>query len=77
MDVTRVDWLAELIWTASRADEGTISAIGAQHVARAIVEAGWHQGLQAEAWDEGWIAGMLDGRDRDLSALPKPNPYRD
>lgn len=36
-----VDALAEVIWTASRADESTISAIGAQHVARAVVAAGY------------------------------------
>lgn len=31
-----VDALAELIWTASRADEGTISATGADHLAAVI-----------------------------------------
>lgn len=29
--------LAEVIWTASRADESTISAIGADHVAMAVL----------------------------------------
>lgn len=31
--------LADAIWTASRADEGTISATGANHVAEAVVAA--------------------------------------
>lgn len=30
------DKLAETIWNASRADEGTISATGANHVAKAV-----------------------------------------
>jgi len=33
--------LAEVIWTASRADEGTISAIGAEWVADAILDSAW------------------------------------
>lgn len=35
------DALAELIWTTSRNDEGTISATGANIVADAILAAGW------------------------------------
>lgn len=32
-----IDAVARIVWEASRADEGTISAIGAQHVARVIL----------------------------------------
>lgn len=58
--------LAELIWTTSRADESTISATGANIVARAIVASDWFRERLAEAWDDG--NGYLDGT---------PNPYRD
>ena len=33
--------LAEVIWAASRADEGTISATGANIVARAVLGSEW------------------------------------
>lgn len=36
-DDERVELYAETIWNASRADEGTISATGAKHVARAVL----------------------------------------
>lgn len=37
-DVTE-DEVARVLWEASRADEGTISAIGAVHAARAVLAA--------------------------------------
>ena len=33
--------LAVIVWTTSRADEGTISGIGADHVAAAILASEW------------------------------------
>lgn len=49
--------LAELIWNTSRADEGTISATGANHVADAILRDGLLVPVGplreiAEEWDE-------------------------
>lgn len=38
-----VEALACVIWEASRADEGTISATGARHVAEAILASDWAQ----------------------------------
>ena len=39
------------------------------------------QAAKAEAWDEGYEAGVLDtyrlGRDMDLTITPAPNPYRE
>lgn len=35
-----VEALAEAIWNASRADEGTISATGANHVAATLISSG-------------------------------------
>jgi hypothetical protein len=42
--------LAEVIWVASRKDEGTISATGANIVARALID---HFGLVEETRDGG------------------------
>lgn len=68
--------LAELIWSASRADEGTISATGADVVAGAIAGSGWLRSLLAEAWVEGW-----DSRDENpehrIIYGDRANPYRD
>ena len=45
-----------------------------------IIAAGVRK-AQADAWDEGYEAGMLDtyrlGRDMDLTITPAPNPYRE
>lgn len=54
--------LAELIWSASRADEGTISATGADVVAGAIAGSGWLRDLLAEAWADGFEAGHSTAR---------------
>ena len=43
-----VDTLAEIIWNASRADEGTISATGANVVARAVLSSDWRVKDRAE-----------------------------
>ena len=42
---------AEIIWNASRNDEGTISATGAKIVAQAIINSSFIAQVQAEAWD--------------------------
>lgn len=39
-EVDHLDRVASLIWETSRADESTISAIGARHVAEALAQAG-------------------------------------
>lgn len=72
--------LAELIWNTSRADEGTISATGAKHVAAALldaIDAGQVPGLVtsekvAGAWDEGHDAGP----ESHALLCECPNPYR-
>lgn len=53
--------LARVVWEASRADEGTISAIGAQHVARAV-----------DAWlaKQGVVYPQIIGSEQELAALP-------
>lgn len=55
--------LAETIWTASRADESTISATGANVVARAVLSSGWFADRLAEARaerDAEWRARIDD-----------------
>lgn len=57
---TTNDWqLAGLIWKASRADEGTISAAGADVIAAAIVS----------AVERGELPQMVDGRKSMTEAL--------
>lgn len=67
-----VEDLAEIIWRSSRADEGTISGIGAQKVAasvlsylsdKTVVPAVQAAEIKAEALDEAveYMAGLLRG----------------
>lgn len=53
---TEAEALAEAIWNASRADEGTISATGANHVAAALLASDWMQqhddAVRAEALEQ-------------------------
>ena len=44
--------LAELIWNASRVDEGSISATGADHVARYIFESGFIDSIRIETLEQ-------------------------
>jgi hypothetical protein len=48
------DSLARVIWESSRDDEGTISATGANIVARAVIAAGFRrQGPTTDEWEYG------------------------
>lgn len=46
--------VAEVIWATSRRDEGTISAMGADIIAAALLPL--IREREATAWDEGWDA---------------------
>ena len=65
--------VARIIWETSRADEGTISATGANHVADALMP------FLAEAWDEAVrtmaTAGLINSSVLAYGGAP-PNPYR-
>lgn len=62
--------LARIIWETSRADEGTISATGANIVAAALIPK--VEQVVAEVWDAGYIAALFDvGIDQHTD-----NPYR-
>lgn len=77
------DDLAKVIWTASRADESTISATGADHVAAAVLAAGYrkpippkdhkeHTPMNSELGDrirsEAWVSDRPEQRYR-LNAI--------
>lgn len=49
--------LTHIIWETSRFDEGTISAVGANNVARSIITAGWRSPEQVAAL----LADQRDG----------------
>lgn len=61
-----VETLAEVIWTASRADESTISATGANHVARAVLASDWLAAERAKAKAE----ALREHRRRVLRFMP-------
>lgn len=71
--------LARLIWETSRADESTISALGADIVAGAILRSRWlaerDARIRAKAWDEGFIARLGD-TPLYKSSAEWGNPYR-
>lgn len=70
-------YLANIIWTTSREDEGTISATGAQHIARAILNSDWVRYELKEAWYWGYTAGDQDARAVQKTwPEPTPNPYK-
>jgi len=52
--------IAELIWTTSRADEGTISATGANIIAAALLPL--IREREAAAWERGRGQGRRDAR---------------
>ena len=67
--------LAKLIWETSHADEGTISATGAEHIARAILASGEvvtkavHERAVEQAEQRGRFAQLTDTERRDLAAV--------
>ena len=67
------DELARVIWEASRADESTISATGANVVARAVEAAGWGDLKRVAEWlvDVGYPV------DFQFPAHPAPQPLWD
>lgn len=65
--------VAKIIWETSRADEGTISATGANIIATALLPL--LAEAKAEAWDFGYACGLGDygkGADETCAA----NPYK-
>lgn len=56
--------LAEVLWTASRADESTISATGANHVAAAILASDWLARVKREAAAAAEVRVLRETADR-------------
>lgn len=68
--------LAQIIWNTSHADEGTISAAGANKIAAALMAAGWCPPEHVDALIKaGWTVGVADGKLSNHLRMEPTNPY--
>ena len=68
-EVGDVSALAKVIWHASRADESTISATGANHVADAVIASDWLAEVEQRAYLAGKANGERAARERIAQAI--------